>query len=65
MRTLHVASKKVFCELMNAIKTDNNWKNTVYEILNENEVVFECDNNALQLCEMLKEKHKRAWTAKA
>lgn len=65
MRKLNVASKKELRELVEAIKTDKNWKNTVYEILNENEVVFESDNNALQLCEMLKEKHKRAWTMKS
>lgn len=65
MRTLHVASKKVFREMMSAIETDANWKNEVYEKLNENEVVFESDNDALQLCEMLKRKNKRAWTIKA
>lgn len=65
MRTLHVASKKVFRELVSAIETDKNWKNTVYKVVNENEIVFESDNDALQLCEMLKEKHKRAWAIKA
>lgn len=65
MRTLHVASKKVFRELVSAIETDKNWKNTVYEVVNENEIVFESDNCALQLCEMLKRKHNRAWTTKA
>jgi len=65
MRKLHVASKKVFRELVSAIETDKNWKDTVYEIVNENEIVFESDNCALQLCEMLKRKNKRAWTTKA
>lgn len=64
MTVIHIASKKVLVELMNAIRASKNWKDTVCNVLNEHEVTFESENDAKQLCCILKEKHKRAWIKK-